>query len=174
MPSLQEEKIARFSELASPLRSEPEFQRISLFVQNKTTMRLQPYLQGPASETEKNALLDELIQIIETKDWAKLPEAPNGQAENAASPSAPAAAPKAAGTATPPPAGGDDDIVEENAGEEEGDDPLMAALAKRLKEGAGLSEKEVRKIIKEMVPDLVRTELRSILRGVSDSLKKPE
>lgn len=167
-------KITNFGNLAMELRGKPEFQRISLYVQEKVGKRLQEFLSGPAPESEKHELIDELTRIVTEKDWDKLPAAPNGQTE-APTPEGekPAAKPKA-DTAKK------DEVVDEVV---EDEDPEVIALqlqlakakaAKVAKDKAaaeaaakpGITKDEIEAIVKAAV----RAELKSILQGLVDAL----
>ncbi len=55
-------------------------QRVGLWVQDKTGQKLSAYIKDPiVAEETRLGVIAELVEIIEKKDWTKLPKAPGGQ-----------------------------------------------------------------------------------------------
>ena len=75
-------RIARFTELYNAVRGIPVVaQRVQSFIAGRTGgKKLHEFLANGATEEAKIALLDELNDILESKDYTKFPEAPKGQA----------------------------------------------------------------------------------------------
>lgn len=76
------ERTAKFASLHLGIRSNPALaQRVQGFVFSRTKDRkLAEYLNNGAPLEEKEKLLDDLIEILETRDYRRLPAAPSGQA----------------------------------------------------------------------------------------------
>jgi len=76
------ERTAKFASLHLGIRSNPALaQRVQGFVFSRTKDRkLAEYLNNGAPVEEKEALLDDLIEILEKKEYSRLPAAPSGQA----------------------------------------------------------------------------------------------
>ena len=132
-------------------------------------------------DEEKRKLLDDLIAILKTSDWSKLPAAPGGQAEMPVD--KPAPTPKQAATPpiikvevpAPEPADTDDDgkDFEPEAEPADGDVPSMipaddpvALIMAGLKQMTR-PENHTKQLTEEDVRRVVRAELRAIFAAVS-------
>ena len=82
MPESCNARVAKFTELFMPVRSIPAIaQRVQGFITARTGgKKLHEYLENGSTEEQKIALLDELNEILEKKDYEKLPKEPRGQA----------------------------------------------------------------------------------------------
>lgn len=82
MPESCNARVAKFTELFMPVRSTPAIaQRVQGFITARTGgKKLHEYLENGSTEEQKIALLDELNEILEAKDYERLPKEPRGQA----------------------------------------------------------------------------------------------
>lgn len=176
--------------ILTPLRSSNVLQRIQVFVFEKTKMKLTEFLQSTDTpDSEKHAVLDELLPILRAGDWDKLPPAAAGQAAPTIAPVTPAK-PKPAekkpvvatkdepSTPAPTPAKAEAPVNGSTFEVEEEDEAgkirqgLQAALAgieamrNRPKPAPGLTEDQVRVI--------TRKEVASIFRTIADVLEKQD
>ena len=82
MPESCNARVAKFTELFVPIRNIPALaQRVQGFITARTGgKKLHDFLGNGATEEAKIALLDELNEILEKKDYERLPKEPSGQA----------------------------------------------------------------------------------------------
>lgn len=103
------ERTAKFASLFVPIRSNPALsQRVQGYVFGRTGgKKLPDFLNNGSPEDVKMKLLDDLIEILESKAYDKLPACPSGQAaptgDAGAPPALVPAAPVAVAPPTPPP-----------------------------------------------------------------------
>ena len=175
------EHVKRFTTDVAPLLTphvgKPVHQRVQLWIKGRTNgLNLTSFLNNGASDDDKRKLLDDLIAILKTSDWSKLPAAPGGQAEVPVD--KPAPTPKQAATPpiikvevpAPEPADTDDDgkDFEPEAEPADGDVPSMipaddpvALIMAGLKQMTR-PENHTKQLTEEDVRRVVRAELRAI------------
>lgn len=193
--SLNEKKSHLFT-LLVPYRTDTIMQRIQAYVFDKKGAKLTEYLATSAPDDEKQALLDELIDIAENEKWDQLPAAAKGQAETAgaAAPAkpakpAPVAAKKPAAAALKPAAPAAVTPVvtaeseQDDAAQNETQSPAgnpVEVLEKAFDELKALLTQQAKPEkpettnyqLKLMVREEVRSELAHVFRIVADVLEK--
>lgn len=150
-----DDKATELMKLTLPLRSANSDvpQRVQSYVQSKTGKKLTEYIGAPeVSFDDKFELLEELVSILKSGDYSKLPTAPNGQAQT---PPAAVTAPK-----VPKPTPAPKPPAEAPAAPAV--DPLAAAIAAaKAKRAAAAAE-----ATKSQVPTLDEDKVRAIVAEV--------
>ena len=151
---------SEFGPLISPIIGTPDYQRLQKFLREKTNGEpFQVYLAGPASDTEKHAIIDEAIGFVRgTVAEARAQGLHPTEAENEEAPAQAATAkPEIKARAKTEPTSADEDTL------------ALAEALKRLtrrRENEAESEATIRRIVRE--------ELRTVLSQIVEDLESDE
>ena len=163
-----DKKCSELLQLLGAHRATNVMQRITLYVVAKTTKKLTPYIEDETvTLADRGQLISDLIEIVKTNAWDKLPPPPNGQAQPNGAPATPLKplvnlappAPKPAPAPVPEPVGVLVNAVEPDA-TPDADDPI-AIITEQLErltkpKGKTLTEQDIMRIVRrEMAACLV-------------------